>query len=690
MIKPPVIVLAYANYYGQTGHLRRLIPEKTGTRRVLDRPVRAEICEVVVLDNATLEDIVGVFQDDRYKDRIAIFHFSGHANSYALGLETPFREKNQVYAKGFAEFLGARTGLQLVFLNGCSTALQAEALIQEGIPAVITTRKDVDDHVAEALAINFYGALAGSFTIDQAFCQAKGLLDSKGESSDTRALYQPDRVEEDGLPWKISYHPDKESIAGWNLPEAAAQPLFGLPQAPPMPFPLTPYPGLIPYPKHYFPVFWGRDTEIRELYQLLTDEEAPAVILAYGAPGVGKTSLLQAGLLPYLQVNHLTEYISWADCQKSGFQQLIENIGPEKNQILLIDELNGAHPIEILEAIYNSNPSQRGFRFLVSIRTASLEDWQKVLVEKGIAFQRFYLKPPNPEEIGQIVRGGPKQIISRYYRAEIEEDFEKRIAITLSNDKSAFIAPVLQYLLCRLWKKALSANLDRPVLNWQLFLESDKTALWADFIEQQLAGIHEEAHRSGLLLNILKDHLPVRNPVGSTSLVDMLTRYEGYGEKTKALLDGLITARLLSNAAIPQWNAAQSTRLSHQILEVPLLDLLNQSSRPGQEIPRILQHHLKSGTLLNKYQVKLIREHKTALPLFSEKESALMLNSITWLDAQKKKIQSALIFRFILLISLLVLGYLFFSNPFLLLYFLLLYVAHHFSKSIRENIEDFF
>ena len=48
----------------------------------------AGICEVVTLPDATPERVVAVFQNDAYRDRVAVFHFAGHAGPEGLLFET--------------------------------------------------------------------------------------------------------------------------------------------------------------------------------------------------------------------------------------------------------------------------------------------------------------------------------------------------------------------------------------------------------------------------------------------------------------------------------------------------------------------------------------------------------------------------------------------------------------------------
>ena len=84
----PIIFLATANdRESPGGYLRNLSTEVRQVRAALEPSVRAGHCELIERPNATLAEIFDVFQDARYRQRIAIFHFAGHANSYQLLFE---------------------------------------------------------------------------------------------------------------------------------------------------------------------------------------------------------------------------------------------------------------------------------------------------------------------------------------------------------------------------------------------------------------------------------------------------------------------------------------------------------------------------------------------------------------------------------------------------------------------------
>src|SRR5580765_3079260 len=62
-----------------------------------------------------------------------------------------------------------------------------------------------------------------------------------------------------------------------------------------------PFQGLRSYEEKNKTQFGGRDAEIRELYNLV---EANRLTIVFGKSGIGKTSLIKAGLIPELQKNY--------------------------------------------------------------------------------------------------------------------------------------------------------------------------------------------------------------------------------------------------------------------------------------------------------------------------------------------------------------------------------------------------
>lgn len=321
----PVLLLAFANERQTDGvYLRNLPVELNQLKKVLEFVEDKGICEVEILPNATLDNLVAAFQREKYRDRIAVFHYSGHADSYELLLEEAHGESaTAVHGEGLVPFLANQKSLQFIFINGCFSARQAEDLVQSGVPAVIGTVQAVNDRIATDLSISFYQALAQGAGLEQAWKEATFKVQAK-EGVDNRAAYYAQlqseeeagtrdllmREPDDRFPWEIYFREGAEKIKNWNLPDAANDPYFGLPDLPRhYQLPDQPYRFLERYTSRDARIFFGRGSYVRDLFQRLSSHQSAPVIMLYGQSGVGKSSLLAAGVFPRLEEDYDIQYI---------------------------------------------------------------------------------------------------------------------------------------------------------------------------------------------------------------------------------------------------------------------------------------------------------------------------------------------------------------------------------------------
>ena len=188
--------------------------------------------ELVERSSATAAQIVEVFQS--YGDRIAIFHYAGHADDYSLLLETAQGAQFEAEATDLAAVLSLQNSLHLVFLNACSTRAQVDGLRNVGIKAVIATSRAVDDSTATTFAKYFYEALAAGKGIQDAYAAAQA--NTKMVTGDlTRHLRPKDAAADHATgEWPWAVYGDAADLAseGWTLPLVADDPLFGLPPLP--------------------------------------------------------------------------------------------------------------------------------------------------------------------------------------------------------------------------------------------------------------------------------------------------------------------------------------------------------------------------------------------------------------------------------------------------------------------------
>jgi hypothetical protein len=214
----PIIYLTFAN--DPDDHLELLKEESRRLYGALEELDRKEYLKLMREESTQIKDIFDVFTKN--KGRVAIFHYAGHATGTRLDLE-----KGHGDAGGLAKLLGEQEGLQLVFLNGCSTYDQVKTLLEAGVPAVIATDVPIEDRKAMEFAEQFYESLANRRTIEQSFKMAEAYLDTKYSKSVEIVTQNTGWITDLGnsgndkmyLPWGLYVQDDRrDEIMNWKLP----------------------------------------------------------------------------------------------------------------------------------------------------------------------------------------------------------------------------------------------------------------------------------------------------------------------------------------------------------------------------------------------------------------------------------------------------------------------------------------
>src|SRR5262245_41244390 len=75
--------------------------------------------------------------------------------------------------------------------------------------------------------------------------------------------------------------------------------------------PPSPYPGLRPFARHEWPIFFGREAATDEVIGRLITHHMVSI---HGSSGSGKSSLVRAGILPRLEQDHASSGLAWRTC----------------------------------------------------------------------------------------------------------------------------------------------------------------------------------------------------------------------------------------------------------------------------------------------------------------------------------------------------------------------------------------
>ncbi|MBN1560832.1 CHAT domain-containing protein [candidate division KSB1 bacterium] len=218
----PVIVLAFSN--DRDNYLETIKEERKNIFNALQDYHDKGYILVHKEESTAIEDIFKLFR--RYNDRIAIFHYGGHANGTHLQLEALSGQAEPAYADGLAQLMGRQKSLQLIFLNGCATGDQVKLLFDCGARLVIATSVSIEDKMAAEFAKQFYEELAAHACIKDAFDNAKAFSISTGK---VKAVgeFRHLGLEEETAPtadmqWGLHINEriaDAEKSLAWKLPD---------------------------------------------------------------------------------------------------------------------------------------------------------------------------------------------------------------------------------------------------------------------------------------------------------------------------------------------------------------------------------------------------------------------------------------------------------------------------------------
>ncbi|HLP47753.1 MAG TPA: hypothetical protein VK469_17550, partial [Candidatus Kapabacteria bacterium] len=692
----PVIFLAFANdRVNDSKYLRNLPYEQREIRKILENAKQAGLCDIIERSNCTIDDILDVFQDKSYKDRIAIFHYGGHADCYKLLLESSTGARSYAFKEGLVSFLSRQKSLKLIFLNGCSTEQHALEL-KAAIPIVIGTFQEISDKVAAQLAIRFYHGIANGHSLERSWREAEDEIKTINDTSNFNSMYRWEIQEKkmDRFPWHFFLKGGAENVKEWNLPDAVNDPLFGIPGIPShYCMPENPFRFLQRFEEKYARVFFGRGQYIRALYNRLMDPGAPPIILLYGQSGVGKSSLLEAGLIPRLKETHEVVY-AVKDRQKGLLGTLEEclrqpgdshhssfsiqhSISISRPLVIILDQVeeiftcpNPGIANELndflgkLLPIFDSSYKGPKIKFILGYRKEYHPEIDTHLGNFQLPCSYLFLEPLCRREIIETITGISLSPVlkQRYHNLEIEPELPGIIADNLLEDKNSPVAPVLQILLTKMWMMAIKENSYQSVFsvkNYQL-LRKQGLAM-EDFLQQQMAELKNSnpgVVNSGLALDLLKFHTTSLGTACSRNIDEIRQTYKQNWEMMGELVKQLKHLYLLTDTRAHE----NETSLVHDILAPVIIKEYNDSDKPGQRAARILAAKIEdfkkdiSDTWLNEADLQVIYQGKEGMRALVQIEEELLEKSRIKKTQREKQIKRFKIIRLVLMILVVAAG----------------------------------
>ncbi len=664
----PTIILAFGDYSNdQAAHLRELGNEQYAVTEALRTTQIEGLCQVEVIAKATVERIQTAFQ--RSGGSVVGFHFAGHANGYQLMLD----EAGDAHVEGFARYLGNQAQLQFVFLNACSTRGHVDALHEAGIPVVIATDWDVKDEVARQLAASFYSFLGQGWSLQAAFSEYEHT--HKIKNTPAEALRGLGLRNRQGFPWHVHVRPGAREVLSWDLATAAGDFLFGLDLPDHYPLPNKPFRSLKRFEKEHARIFFGRGREIRDLYNKIIDRGLNRIILFYGQSGVGKSSLLEAGLLPRLEHQFTVKYLRrdgktplhhsllsllqslsnapeettdtlWSSLEKATGKPLVvildqvEEIFTRPVEDAELDELGQL--VKRADQLLNNNVEGK---LILAYRKEYHGDIEKAFESQNLLFTKSFIQRLTKEGIVEAVTGvSSVPLLQKQYDLVVDLELPEIIADDLQEDEVGAVAPVLQILLDKMWSET---NSEQPHFTLELYRQLKKEGiLLQHFVRDQLAAIREwnqEAVDSGLALDVLYFFTTV---YGTAAVHSLTTMHERYGDRSE-LIDGLLQQfdkrLLLVRIPSSEPKTPPSLRLSHDTLAPVIRSEFENSNHPGQTAHRLMAN-LKIADwednpqdyLLNREQVRLLQRGQAGMRKWKKSEADLVAASQKAIERQAR------------------------------------------------------
>lgn len=380
----------------------------------------------------------------------------------------------------------------------------------------------------------------------------------------------------------------------------------------------VPFVGLDYFTRREARVFFGRNNEIKELYDLVTHPYTRLALL-YGQSGVGKSSLLFAGLLPRMEQKWdiLPRRRTFAKGLARDVEELLEMPRKKNRRLILLDQAE--------EMFTNPNPDipdekealaqklselllgDGSTRIILSFRIEYLALVEDLLKEHNLPYRdRMLLKPLSRAGVKEAVQGPATDPGLVKYRIRLmdvdngdpEEWLANLIATELGRDKDNYVAPLLQAVLRKMWDKAPQRE-DKKSNAFFLFDEalyrSVKSSSLAELLEDQLKELTEKGEEwkkvteSGLALNLLNSFITDEVTAGERTKAELL---EGYPDTKPDVLSICIALKDLLLFSEPAEREERTFRLAHDALAPVIRKRFNDSDTPGQRAWRILENKL--------------------------------------------------------------------------------------------------
>lgn len=446
-------------------------------------------------------------------------------------------------------------------------------------------------------------------------------------------------------------------------------PYWGLPPLPNTYLPNKPFRWLKHYTSNEAPIFLGRANDIRNILFFLIDNQNDPILLLFGSSGIGKSSLLNAGIIPRLSVEHSVVYLRsnllaefyqeflaeyenndlanfWIDFEQKKGKSLY--IILDQFEELLIDSVSETEIISFFTLIKNifKNPQHapQG-KLILSYRKEFHAEIESFCLNEELPFSTKFVKRLSKQNILEIIEGVVKiPRIKNKYHLSIPKEHQNlpyRIADDLSRDSNSPIAPVLQIILTKMWEKAKDREVGSPKFTMQLYQEILNEGIGLeDFLIEEIEKISNwdsQVVQSGLILDFLIQFVSEFGTAIGIKRELVLYRYSHINELIISLIQ-----KLKENSLLVEIDSISSPelRLIHDQL-APIVRKIFVASRSNSQSARMIldaktpYFDTNLEILLSIEEIEIISNALVWMRVLSQNEEKLLETSLEEQDRNK-------------------------------------------------------
>ncbi len=229
----------------------------------------------------------------------------------------------------------------------------------------------------------------------------------------------------------------------------------------------APYLGLPFFDRTAARLFFGRTREILDFFKLVQDPQTPLVCL-FGHSGVGKSSLLAAGVRPRLEAAHSPFYERRQITEKHGLAGQLARLRdepktPGKPPVYILDQVEEmftnpllGEPTAFAESLRELRETEPEATVVLGFRSDFHLDVSNLLEKANCSPADLPLLPLGQTALVEAIEGAWRDpALQKRYRLDLEKGFAEYVARKLLHDESGSgAAAFLQNRLLKLYNAA--------------------------------------------------------------------------------------------------------------------------------------------------------------------------------------------------------------------------------------------